>query len=406
MHYAIFARPPRPRLLRRPGHLLSACPVSPRTGGRCTPSTSIPAARRPASAPPSGARPGAVGRRPAPRGGRARPGLRSLRPVSHPGQRAPGRGLSAERRRRADPAGAVGRGGRPARSAPEAVAHGSTGAGNDQIRFDVALRVLAPELEIVTPIRDRGIKREQAIAYLERARPAGPGQGRRLLDQSRPLGHHLGRRLDPRHLGRAAGRAGRSARGRARRPGNRPGLGAGLAGRARRRAAGRPGARRGGWAICPRRTASAAASTSARPRSASRAGSASRPAPRCCSSARTASSRSWCSPSGRRSGRTSSAGSTATACTRASTSTPSLRDIEALITSSQARVTGETRVRLAAGRFQVVGTRSPHSMMDTSVATYGEENRLWTGDEARAFARVAAVPSLLAARAAAASGVD
>jgi argininosuccinate synthase len=79
---------------------------------------------------------------------------------------------------------------------------------------------------------------------------------------------------------------------------------------------------------------------------------------------------------------------------------PSLRDIEALITSSQARVTGETRVRLAPGRFQVVGSRSRHSMMDTSIATYGEENRLWTGDEARAFARVAAVPSLLAARAA------
>jgi hypothetical protein len=39
-------------------------------------------------------------------------------------------------------------------------------------------------------------------------------------------------------------------------------------------------------------------------------------------------------------------------------------------------------------------------MMDASVATYGEENLLWTGDEARAFARVSAVPSLLAARAA------
>jgi hypothetical protein len=38
-------------------------------------------------------------------------------------------------------------------------------------------------------------------------------------------------------------------------------------------------------------------------------------------------------------------------------------------------------------------------MMDTSIATYGEENRLWTGDEARAFARVSAVSSLLAARA-------
>jgi argininosuccinate synthase len=80
---------------------------------------------------------------------------------------------------------------------------------------------------------------------------------------------------------------------------------------------------------------------------------------------------------------------------------PALRDIEALITSSQSRVTGDTRVRLAPGRLQVVGTRSPHSMMDSSIATYGEENRLWTGDEARAFARVAAVPSLLAARAAA-----
>ncbi|MEO8451514.1 MAG: argininosuccinate synthase, partial [Gemmatimonadota bacterium] len=79
---------------------------------------------------------------------------------------------------------------------------------------------------------------------------------------------------------------------------------------------------------------------------------------------------------------------------------PALRDIEALITSSQGRVTGDTRVRLAAGRYLVVGTRSLHSMMDRSVATYGEENRLWTGDEARAFARVSAVPSLLAARAA------
>src|SRR3954467_5049841 len=48
-----------------------------------------------------------------------------------------------------------------------AVAHGSTGAGNDQVRFDVALRVLAPELEIITPIRDGAVRREAAIAYLE-----------------------------------------------------------------------------------------------------------------------------------------------------------------------------------------------------------------------------------------------
>jgi argininosuccinate synthase len=78
---------------------------------------------------------------------------------------------------------------------------------------------------------------------------------------------------------------------------------------------------------------------------------------------------------------------------------PALRDIEALLTSSQQRVVGETRVHLAAGRFAVTGTRSRFSMMDPAVATYGEENRLWTGEEARAFSRVAAIPSFLAARA-------
>ena len=49
-------------------------------------------------------------------------------------------------------------------------------------------------------------------------------------------------------------------------------------------------------------------------------------------------------------------------------------------------------------RFLVVAARSPNSMMDPAVATYGEENRLWSGDEARAFARVSAIPELLAER--------
>src|SRR5512135_270175 len=48
-----------------------------------------------------------------------------------------------------------------------AVAHGSTGAGNDQIRFDVALRVLAPDLAILAPVRDATLTRPQAIAWLE-----------------------------------------------------------------------------------------------------------------------------------------------------------------------------------------------------------------------------------------------
>jgi argininosuccinate synthase len=54
----------------------------------------------------------------------------------------------------------------------KAIAHGSTGAGNDQIRFDIALRVLAPDLEIVTPIREGSVRREESIAYLrERGLP-------------------------------------------------------------------------------------------------------------------------------------------------------------------------------------------------------------------------------------------
>jgi len=78
---------------------------------------------------------------------------------------------------------------------------------------------------------------------------------------------------------------------------------------------------------------------------------------------------------------------------------PALRDIEALVSSSQRKVTGETRIHLAPGRFLVTGARSPYSMMDRDVATYGEENRLWTGDESKAFARVGAIPEVLAMRA-------
>lgn len=47
------------------------------------------------------------------------------------------------------------------------IAHGSTGAGNDQVRFDLIFQTLAPEIEIVTPIRDKRLSREAEIAYLQ-----------------------------------------------------------------------------------------------------------------------------------------------------------------------------------------------------------------------------------------------
>jgi argininosuccinate synthase len=281
----------------------------------------------------------------------------------------------------------------------EAVAHGSTGAGNDQVRFDVALRVLAPELRIVTPIRDGAVRREAAIAYLEaRELPvpakagsysinrglwgttwgggwthdtwAGPppelieppadapapreiilgwAEGLPVTLDSVPLeGPALVARLGDLAEAFGIGRSihvGETALGIKGRVGFEAGAALILIG-AHRELEKLVLTK---WQVF------------------------------------------WKDQLGRFYGDRLHEGQYFD---------PALRDIEALITSSQARVSGEVRVRLAPGRFQVVGTRSPHSMMDTSIATYGEENRLWTGEEARAFARVSAVPSLLAARAA------
>ena len=47
------------------------------------------------------------------------------------------------------------------------IAHGSTGAGNDQVRFDLTFQVLAPHIEIITPIRDQQLSREAEIDYLK-----------------------------------------------------------------------------------------------------------------------------------------------------------------------------------------------------------------------------------------------
>ncbi|MHA8054054.1 argininosuccinate synthase [Aquirufa sp. OSTEICH-129A] len=49
----------------------------------------------------------------------------------------------------------------------KAIAHGSTGAGNDQVRFDVVFRILAPECEVITPIRDLQLSREAEIDFLK-----------------------------------------------------------------------------------------------------------------------------------------------------------------------------------------------------------------------------------------------
>jgi len=285
-----------------------------------------------------------------------------------------------------------------------AVAHGSTGAGNDQVRFDIALRVLAPELAIVTPIRDDALSREQAVAFLEaRGLPvpakataysinaglwgttwgggwthdtwAGPPA--ELLDppadapapaelvlgweQGVPVALDGEALAGPELVARLSALAARYGIGRNIHVGE---TALGIKGRI-------------GF------EAGAALLLIAAHRELEKL-------------VLTKWQVFWKDQLGRFYGDRLHEGHYFD---------PALRDIEALFTSSQQRVSGDTRVRLAPGRFQVTGARSPFSMMDRSVATYGEENRLWTGDEARAFARIGAIPSLLAQRAGAA-GAD
>ena len=279
-----------------------------------------------------------------------------------------------------------------------AVAHGSTGAGNDQVRFDVAFRVLAPDLRIITPIRDEGLSRDRTIAYLEAHNlPVPPKSGAysinrglwgttwgggwthdtwapppsELLDPpaDAPAPRDIviawkdgvplsidGKALDGSDLVAELGQLTEAY-----------GIGRNIhVGETALGIKGRIGFEAGPALvlIAAHRELEKLVLTKWQT--------------------------FWKDQLGRFYGDRLHEGHYFD---------PALRDIEALLTSSQQRVVGETRVHLAAGRYAVTGTRSPFSMMDPAVATYGEENRLWTGEEARAFSRVAAIPSFLAARA-------
>ncbi len=279
-----------------------------------------------------------------------------------------------------------------------AVAHGSTGAGNDQVRFDVAFRVLAPEFEVITPIREAGLQREQAIAYLkERDLPVPPKAGAFSINKGLwgttwgggwthdtwagppdELIEPPANAPAPREIvigwdnGLPVSLDGAPAGGpaliqRLGDLGDEYGFGRGI--------------HVGETALCIKCRvwfeAAAALLLIAAHRELEKL-------------VLTKWQVFWKDQVGQFYGDRLHEGQYFD---------PALRDIEALITSSQQRVKGDTRVRLAPGRFHVLGTRSPFSMMDRSVATYGEENRLWTGEEARAFGRLAAIPSLLAERA-------
>jgi argininosuccinate synthase len=74
---------------------------------------------------------------------------------------------------------------------------------------------------------------------------------------------------------------------------------------------------------------------------------------------------------------------------------PVMRDIEAMIDSSQACVSGSAKVRMHKGNFLVTGVKSEHSLMKSDLATYGEVQTLWDSRDAEGFSRIYAVPAKL-----------
>jgi argininosuccinate synthase len=74
---------------------------------------------------------------------------------------------------------------------------------------------------------------------------------------------------------------------------------------------------------------------------------------------------------------------------------PALADIRAMLDSSQERVTGEARIAFDPYRFAVTGVRSPFGMMWSDAGVYGEMPKLWQGDDVKGYSRIVAIPSRL-----------
>jgi len=79
---------------------------------------------------------------------------------------------------------------------------------------------------------------------------------------------------------------------------------------------------------------------------------------------------------------------------------PVCRDIEALLGSSQARVTGQVNLRLQPGNLYVEGVESPHSLMAATKGKYGEAAGEWTAQDALGYSKILALTGMLQTRAA------
>jgi argininosuccinate synthase len=284
----------------------------------------------------------------------------------------------------------------------DAVAHGSTGAGNDQVRFDVAFRTMAPELVVLAPIRDQGVSRAAETDWL-RARGIPVSEdtttysinaglwgvtigGGDLHDPWKPVPNEayptvVAPEAAPREgtemvVGFDAG-VPTSLDGKA------------MAGPALVRWLNQLGARHGvGRGVHLGDTilgikgriafeAPAAAILIAAHRELEKL-------------VLTRWQRFWKDQLGEFLGML---------IHEALLHDPVYDDIAALVASSQHRVSGEVRVVLQRGLVRVTGTRSRYSLVDTAAATYGETQALWSGRDAAGFCRIYGLQGSLARKA-------
>jgi argininosuccinate synthase len=284
----------------------------------------------------------------------------------------------------------------------DTVAHGCTAAGNDQVRFEVALRTLAPDLVVLAPVRDRAFKRAEELEYLEsRALPVPPSgaaysvnrglwgvtiggketltSGGSIPDDAwlltRDAFTHA--RAPSRHvLGFAQGRP-VALDGRAAAPveiierlealaapfgiGRGIHLGDTIIGTKGRVAFEAPAAE---VLLTAHRELEKLTLTGRQQRI----------------------KELLASPYG-------------DLVHEGQLLDPVCRDIEALLASSQQRVTGDVRFKLQTGNLFIEGVESPYSLMAASRGVYGEAAGEWSAVDALGFSRIAALPGVFYARA-------
>ncbi len=279
--------------------------------------------------------------------------------------------------------------------AASAVAHGSTGAGNDQVRFDVAFQVLCPGLEIVTPIREQKLSREEEYGFLKKR---GVEIDPRIQKYSINVGlwgstigggetHDPWKEIPEEVYEQAVrGESGRDPEDIV--IGFRKGLPVSLDGKEQsgvelvQRLANLCHGHRVGRGVHIGDTV-----LGIKGRIAFEAGAALVlvHAHRELEKITTTSwQRFWKDHLAEFYGKMLHEGLAFE---------PTLRDIEAMIDSSQERVSGQARVRLERGSFSVTGVSSPNSMAGREAGVYGEMPKLWEGGDVGGFSTIAAIPS-------------